>query len=307
MNERLRKTPKDIKNSEVRCKGDSCDVLEEGIKVRVDEAYLEDESSPDGASAIATVVSEPSDTEELVQIQYEDGSMDYLGQEWLEPIKGSKKSTGGSMKTGREAGENWEVKESSVGEKEGWHFTNHTNFTSALYTTKGEAEKALKKYLDTGKFDFYGSAEMATGGILGKDFQQHYAMHGALFGGSYFSDKMSVGGFVAGALLGGVGGYVMRDKITKKKEDIKSKVTKRLQEMQNKLHGKQIKKYLLLAGIPSQIRVSMDNKEAYFYNEKQKTWEKVSEYDFQALRSRVNYKELGNDGNFTYYEFQAKI
>ena len=47
---------------------------------------MNDEESPDGASDTATVMTEPSDTEELVMIQYKDGSIDYLGQEWLEVI-----------------------------------------------------------------------------------------------------------------------------------------------------------------------------------------------------------------------------
>ena len=60
--------------------------FKEGITVKVDEAYLKDEASPDDATATATVISEPSDDEELVQIQYENGSIDYLGQDWLEPV-----------------------------------------------------------------------------------------------------------------------------------------------------------------------------------------------------------------------------
>lgn len=68
--------------------------FKEGMKARVDEAYLRDEASPGGASAIATIMSEPSHEEDLVMIRYEDGSIDHLGQEWLEPIEGPMSSGG---------------------------------------------------------------------------------------------------------------------------------------------------------------------------------------------------------------------
>lgn len=61
-----------------------------------------------------------------------------------------------------------EVKRSSAGDKEGWHFVVGPNFTSALYKTKKEAEDKLDKYLETGKFDFYGTAEMHDGGSVGE-------------------------------------------------------------------------------------------------------------------------------------------
>jgi len=61
----------------------------------------------------------------------------------------------------------WEVKRSSSGNKNGWHFTNHKNFSSALYKTRYEAEAALNRYLESDKFDIYGSAEMGEGGISG--------------------------------------------------------------------------------------------------------------------------------------------
>ena len=66
--------------------------FKDGIKVKVDEAYIQDEASGGNATETATVMSEPSDEEELVMIQYENGLIDYLGQEWLEPI--------GTMATG---------------------------------------------------------------------------------------------------------------------------------------------------------------------------------------------------------------
>ena len=52
-----------------------------------------------------------------------------------------------------------EVFKSSVGYKKGWAFSVGTNFVSALYKTKKEASEKLKVYLDTGKFEYYGSAE----------------------------------------------------------------------------------------------------------------------------------------------------
>lgn len=61
-----------------------------------------------------------------------------------------------------------EVKRSSAGNKEGWHFVVRPNFTSALYKTKKEAEDKLDEYLETGKFDFYGTAEMHDGGSVGE-------------------------------------------------------------------------------------------------------------------------------------------
>lgn len=64
--------------------------FKEGIQVRVDEAYLQDEASGGQATATAIIMSEPSDEEELVQIQYENGMIDYLGQEWLEPMTAQK-------------------------------------------------------------------------------------------------------------------------------------------------------------------------------------------------------------------------
>lgn len=58
--------------------------FKEGIKVIVSEVYLTDEASPENASATATVFQEPQDEEQLVGIQYEDGSLDYVPQDILE-------------------------------------------------------------------------------------------------------------------------------------------------------------------------------------------------------------------------------
>jgi len=52
-----------------------------------------------------------------------------------------------------------EVRKCSIGNKRGWCFVVGTNFVSALYKTKGETKLKLNKYLTTGKFDWYGSAE----------------------------------------------------------------------------------------------------------------------------------------------------
>ena len=58
-----------------------------------------------------------------------------------------------------------EINKSSVGNKKGWafsvYFSNrpYPNFTSALYKTKKEIVIELDRYLETGDYDFYGSAE----------------------------------------------------------------------------------------------------------------------------------------------------
>ncbi len=58
-----------------------------------------------------------------------------------------------------------DVHKSSVGSKKGWAFSiywenrDYPNFVSALYKTKKEANLNLNRYIKTGKFDYYGSAE----------------------------------------------------------------------------------------------------------------------------------------------------
>lgn len=51
------------------------------------------------------------------------------------------------------------IEKSHIGNKNGWSFCVGKNFVSALYKTQSEAKKALEYYLETGKFDWYGSAE----------------------------------------------------------------------------------------------------------------------------------------------------
>jgi len=52
-----------------------------------------------------------------------------------------------------------------IGDKKGWAFSvyyndnTYPNLISALYKTKTEIKKQLKRYLETGKYDTYGSAE----------------------------------------------------------------------------------------------------------------------------------------------------
>lgn len=59
-----------------------------------------------------------------------------------------------------------EVHPGSVGSKKGWAFSvyfggrNYPNLISALYKTKVETQKELDRYLETGEFDTYGSAEI---------------------------------------------------------------------------------------------------------------------------------------------------
>ncbi len=60
-----------------------------GDSVRVAECYLTDEVTEpfrDEISATATVCSVPSDSEELVSIQYESGLIDFVPQEILEVV-----------------------------------------------------------------------------------------------------------------------------------------------------------------------------------------------------------------------------
>lgn len=53
------------------------------------------------------------------------------------------------------------VRKGSIGNKKGWCFeTSNGLFISALYKTKREAEDQMMHYLETGKFDWYGSAEL---------------------------------------------------------------------------------------------------------------------------------------------------
>lgn len=105
-----------------------------GEKVNVSEAYLNDEASGGNATATATIMSEPSDEEELVQIQYENGSIDYLGQEWLEPI--------GSMGTGKKG--NSRVKTIAAGDCDKYNLSNFPNF-SKTGSIRGMKEKYYGK------------------------------------------------------------------------------------------------------------------------------------------------------------------
>jgi len=58
-----------------------------------------------------------------------------------------------------------EVARGTLGAKKGWNFSvyfarrKYPNLISALYKTKGETQAQLKRYLETGEFDTYGSAE----------------------------------------------------------------------------------------------------------------------------------------------------
>lgn len=56
------------------------------------------------------------------------------------------------------------VEKGTIGNKKGWCFSvyygrPYPNFISALYKTKREAQNKLDIYIQTGKFDWYGSAE----------------------------------------------------------------------------------------------------------------------------------------------------
>jgi len=57
------------------------------------------------------------------------------------------------------------IHKSFVGDKEGWAFSiyydnrPYPNLISAIYKTKREIKEQLQRYLDTGQFDTYGTAE----------------------------------------------------------------------------------------------------------------------------------------------------
>jgi len=57
-----------------------------------------------------------------------------------------------------------EINKGAVGNKKGWCFSiywgrPYPNLVSALYKTKTEIKQQLERYLTTGKFDTYGTAE----------------------------------------------------------------------------------------------------------------------------------------------------
>lgn len=58
-----------------------------------------------------------------------------------------------------------EIHKGNVRAKKGWAFSiywddrPYPNLISALYKTKREVQQQLKRYLKTGEFDTYGSAE----------------------------------------------------------------------------------------------------------------------------------------------------
>lgn len=57
------------------------------------------------------------------------------------------------------------IHKANVGTKKGWGFSvyfnncEYPNLTSALYKTKKEIKEQLERYLTTGDYDWYGSAE----------------------------------------------------------------------------------------------------------------------------------------------------
>ena len=62
--------------------------IKEGKKVKVADYYLDDEASPKEATKTAIILSEPSDDEELVMIEYTNGSIDYVPQDVIGYAKG---------------------------------------------------------------------------------------------------------------------------------------------------------------------------------------------------------------------------
>ncbi len=84
---------------------------------------------------------------------------------------------GGSLKHGGKAEENVTKTEVKGSSKDGWHFNVYygdrttAGMVSASYKTEEEAEKKLKRFLETGKYDLYGSSEMKHGGEAGQEFE----------------------------------------------------------------------------------------------------------------------------------------
>jgi len=60
--------------------------FKDGLTVRLAEYYLSDEASPDCASELAVIIQQPKDSEELVGIEYNNGSIDFVPQDILEII-----------------------------------------------------------------------------------------------------------------------------------------------------------------------------------------------------------------------------
>ena len=58
-----------------------------------------------------------------------------------------------------------DIDKARLGNKRGWAFSvyfdnrSYPNLISALYKTKRETQFQLDRYIKTGKFDFYGTAE----------------------------------------------------------------------------------------------------------------------------------------------------
>ena len=58
-----------------------------------------------------------------------------------------------------------DVARGTLGDKKGWNFSvywderGYPNLISGLYKTEKEAQAQLKRYIETGDFDFCGSAE----------------------------------------------------------------------------------------------------------------------------------------------------
>jgi hypothetical protein len=57
------------------------------------------------------------------------------------------------------------INKAYIGNRKGWAFSvywnnrPYPNLKSALYKTKKETKEQLQRFLNTGKYDFYGSAE----------------------------------------------------------------------------------------------------------------------------------------------------
>ena len=75
-----------VMDARPHCIDDSFMQYKIGCTVEVAECYLEDEASPECASKLAIIVEEPKDAEQLVCIEYDNGSTDYVPQNILNII-----------------------------------------------------------------------------------------------------------------------------------------------------------------------------------------------------------------------------
>ena len=78
--------PVTVMDARLHCMPEFETELKVGCTVKVAEYYLDDEASPECASILAIIVEQPEDDEQLVGIEYDNGSIDYVPQDILELV-----------------------------------------------------------------------------------------------------------------------------------------------------------------------------------------------------------------------------